>query len=64
MMAIKEYMALLENIASWSSQEKFRVKSQRGLIHRTRLASAFKVYVVTSVKAVSAAPRRLFPRFP
>lgn len=44
MMAIKEYMALLENIASkaWSSQEKFRVKSQRGLIHRTRLAFVSK----------------------
>lgn len=65
-MAKKEYMPLLENIASeaWSSQEKFRVESQRGLIHRTRLAFALKVYVVTSAKAVPAAPRTQFPRFP
>ena len=37
-MAKKEYMPLLENITpeAWSSQEKFRVESQRGLIHRTR----------------------------
>lgn len=63
-MTKKEYMPLLENITfeAWSSQEKFRVVSQKGIIHRTRLAFAFKVYVVTSGKAVPAASSTQFPK--
>lgn len=63
-MTKKEYMQLLENITSeaWSSQKKFRVVSQKGIIHRTRLAFAFKVYVVTSGKAVPAASKHTVPK--